>query len=257
MGSALACSLLPDFSNTTFYTFTPSEKRAKALAKQIGGIHCQRMQDIPPCDLYLLACKPQQFPQLAKDLSSLPSFSSRALALSIMAGISLSQLSKSLKTQKATRAMPNLPLLENSGVCIVFHHPSLNKKERKTVEDILACSSKIFTVDKEEDIDLLTGVSGSGPAYLFYIHTLICRYLQNKGISRNMASELITETFLGACRMLTKDNAQKLQQRVSSKGGVTEAALAVFANKNMESLWKEALDTAFQRARELAGKMGN
>ena len=251
MGSALVSSLLPDFSHISFYTFTPSQKRAKALAKKIHGIHCQSIKDIPPCDLYLLACKPQHFSCLANELSSL---SGKALVLSIMAGISLTQLSNSLKTKKITRAMPNLPLLKNSGACIVYHHSSLNKKERQTIEGILSCSSKIFTIDKEEDIDLLTGVSGSGPAYIFYIHNIICQYLQNKGIDQHTAIELTNTTFLGACRMLTKEGAQELQQRVSSKGGVTEAALSVFTEGNMESLWQKALDAAFNKARTLAGK---
>ena len=250
MGSALARSIYSSDLSCSFYTFTPTGIKAESLAREISGKRCRTPADIPPCDLYLIACKPQQFETLSK---SPPSFPDSALIVSVMAGTSLQEMVRLLRHEKIVRAMPNLPVLVGEGVCCLYYPSVVNDKERNLVEKIFSCSSKVFVLDEEEKIDLLTTVAGSGPAYVFYLFNIFCDYLKKQGMEEKVALDSVWQTFKGAVSLLEQDkNGVMLQQQVTSKKGVTQAALAVLEEKKMKNIWHDALRVALERTRELS-----
>lgn len=251
MGSALVKSIHYSHKlSCSFYTFTPTGTRAESLASEVSGKRCRTLDDIPPCDLYLIACKPQQFEEMGRNH---PLFPEKALIISVMAGVAIQAMVRWLGHEKIVRAMPNLPVLVGEGVCCLYYHPSVDVKERDLVERIFSCSSKVFVLDEEKKIDLLTTVAGSGPAYVFWMFNIFCDYLKGQGIEHKMAEESVWQTFKGAVSLLNEEkNGRILQRQVTSKKGVTQAALAVLAEKNMENIWHEALKAALERTRELS-----
>ena len=264
MAQALVKPLAAKRPDLGFYLYTPSGLRARKLAKDLSprpgggpGHVCPTLRDLPPdCTLYLIACKPQHFPSLAHGFRELPPQGHPPLILSIMASISIATISRAFSIKNIVRAMPNTPALIGEGACTVFYPSSLSEEERRLAHEILASTSCVFPVATEKDLDLLTGINACAPAYLFEFSRIIEHYLKERGIPSQMAKELVAQTFLGTSKLLLEksgeESAEDLRKKVTSRGGVTQAALAIFAREGMEEIWHHALDAAHARAKELA-----
>ncbi|MBI4126807.1 MAG: pyrroline-5-carboxylate reductase [Deltaproteobacteria bacterium] len=209
--------------------------------------------ELPPCDFYLIACKPQQFSELAKNLNSI--INPQGVVISIMAGVTTTKIKSLLpRAEKIVRTMPNLPCLVGEGVTGMYVTPAVSPEERNIVQGIFETVSKTFLFESESALDIVVAVTGSGPAYVFEWANLLIHKMTAMGMDAKTADGMVRQLFVGASRLMAEspDSPEELGKRVTSKGGTTEAALKVFSESKLDAIVSKAIDAAFNRAKELS-----
>jgi pyrroline-5-carboxylate reductase len=216
---------------------------------------------IEGAEIIVLAVKPQQVPGVAAQLQPLLN---EQIVLSLAAGIRLTDLMRWLG-QKCTlvRAMPNMPALIGRGVTGLIHYSFppkniLNQNQIEMIENITNTVGVSVWVKDENEMNAVTAVSGSGPAYVFLFMEAIEQAAQELGISAENAHQIVLETFAGAAALAAADAAPlaALRERVTSKGGTTEAALASMVRDQVKAAIMRAVKAAYERARELGAELG-
>jgi len=200
----------------------------------------------------ILAVKPQNFAAVAEALKGI--LKGSQLIISIMAGVSLGSISASLNDHsKVVRCMPNMGALIGKGMNVYFAQ-QLQKNDRQIVEAILNSLGESLQVSDEFLVDAATAVSGSGPAYVFFILEHMLEEAQELGFSEEEAFQLVSQTFAGALSIWSsgKKSAGELKKMVTSKGGTTEAALSVFTSGEMDKVFRAGIRAAFDRAQEIS-----
>ncbi|HEX4985814.1 MAG TPA: pyrroline-5-carboxylate reductase [Burkholderiales bacterium] len=207
-------------------------------------------------DVVLLAVKPQQMQALAKRLRALLR---GQLVISIAAGIRTTDLSRWLGGHaRIVRAMPNTPALVRAGVTGLFAPAGVGSADRDAARAILGAVGTVVWVDDEAGIDAVTAVSGSGPAYVFYFIEALERAAAGLGLDAARARELAVQTFVGAAKLAgAGDEAPSvLRERVTSKGGTTEAALKAMEAGEVGQRIARAVQAAAARSHELGDEFG-
>jgi pyrroline-5-carboxylate reductase len=208
------------------------------------------------CDVIVLAVKPQQ---MRAALAPLAGRLQSQLVVSIAAGLRLTDLRRWLGGHKRlVRAMPNTPALIGAGVTGLYAAPAVTKGEREAAEQILGAVGSTLWIDDEAMMDSVTAVSGSGPAYVFYFIAALQEAAVQLGFSVEQARRLSLETFLGAAKLAAQsgEDVTVLRDRVTSKGGTTEAALVSLDADNVEADLLRAVRAAEARGRELGAQLG-
>ena len=203
-------------------------------------------------DVIILAVKPQDFLLLSEALKS--NIGQKTLIVSIMAGITIGQLIKTLNHDKVIRAMPNAPIEFGFGMTAYCSSDRVGVEDIRTVEKLFSSTGRTLYLDDEALMDAVTAVSGSGPAYFFYIIKAMIEAGKELGFSDSAATTLVKQTMLGAFHQLnaSSQNLDGLISTVASKGGTTEAALSVFAQNNLKEVIKKAIFSARERGEELS-----
>lgn len=209
-------------------------------------------------DVLVLAVKPQQMATVARALA--PALAGRpALVISIAAGIRLAQLEAWLGEGVAiVRAMPNTPALVGDGAAGLYANARVDDDGRQLAQAILASVGLALWLDSEAQLDAVTALSGSGPAYFFLMMEALERAGTDLGLAPATARALTLATALGAARMASEgdEDPATLRARVTSPGGTTEAAIALLQQANYADVIARALKAAAVRARELADQYG-
>lgn len=208
-------------------------------------------------DCIILAVKPQQMRDAARDLAGILR---SELVITIAAGIRLADLSRWLGGySRIVRVMPNTPALALAGISGLFATPAVSAADRKAAETILGAVGATVWLDREEDLDAVTAVSGSGPAYVFYFIEALERAACELGLATDAARKLALETFAGAVRLLAESGEAPatLRARVTSKGGTTERALLALEADRVTEAIVRAVRAAAERSRELGDELGN
>ena len=207
-------------------------------------------------DVVLLAVKPQQMRVVAKALRA----SLRGqLVISIAAGIRTADLARWLGGHpRIVRVMPNTPALIRSGVSGMFAAAAVNQADRDSAQSILGAVGGVVWVQNEPDIDVVTAVSGSGPAYIFYFIEALEQAAVDLGLNDAQAHQLAVQTFVGAAKLAagSDDPAAVLRARVTSKAGTTEAALKSMEASGIKRKIVEAVHAAARRSREIGDEFG-
>lgn len=252
MAQALIKAMAKSFPQIDFFTFTPSNTRAKKLASDIGGTFCESLSDFPKCDYYLLACKPQQIEELAGELKEF--VSQEATLISVLAGTNTTRLTQLFGNSHIVRVMPNTPSLIGMGANGLYFSKDVTDVAKTQVIELFNSAGKSFVFDDEEKIDVITPFSGSGPAYLFEWARIMVTKLSSMGVDPKIAKELVVQTFLGASELMNQsdESPEQLRINVTSQKGVTFEALEVFNNRDLPAIINEAIDAALKRAKELA-----
>ncbi|MDL2397364.1 pyrroline-5-carboxylate reductase [Rhizobium mayense] len=231
----------------------PSEAMLKLIA-DAGASHVVGVPAGVTPGVLFIAVKPQVMEAV------LPPFKAtvgpNTVVVSIAAGKTLAFLEKHLGEMAMVRAMPNTPAMVGRGVTGAFANAQVGERQRQLVQNLLKVSGPVEWVPAEADIDSVTAVSGSGPAYVFYLVECMAEAGRKLGLQADLAMRLARETVAGAGELLhqSPDDASRLRQNVTSPGGTTAAALAVLmAEDGMQPLFDEALEAARKRAQELAG----
>ena len=205
-------------------------------------------------EVVILAIKPQQAASVLSTLGQ--SSGSDKLIVSIMAGVRSAFIEETLGTgSRVVRVMPNTPALVGAGATAISAGLNASVKDLDFVESIFARTGMVVRVD-EKQMDAVTGLSGSGPAYVFtFIEALSDAGVKN-GLTREISAKLALQTVLGAACMLaeTGEHPAKLRDQVTSPGGTTIAGLHVLENGRFRGTIMDAVDAAAQRSKELAGK---
>ena len=178
---------------------------------------------------------------------------SRSLLISVAAGIEISTLENLIGNSKPiVRSMPNTPALIRKGATAIKPNAHVDQNEKKLVEDLFGSVGIVRWVKSEKDLDAVTAISGSGPAYFFLFAELIERAAREIGLEKELARSLTLQTFFGSALLLenSHDSAKTLREKVTSPGGTTEKALENLEKNNLYSLFLEAIKEA---APSLAG----
>ncbi len=207
--------------------------------------------------VWVLAIKPQYVALVCRELADIAGVHS-PLVISVAAGIRTAELCRWLGPQAAVvRAMPNRPALVNAGMTGLYAPDSVSPESRQTAQAILDSVGRVAWVNSDEDIDSVTAISGSGPAYFFLLTELLEEAALQQGLSPEVARLLARQTAWGSASLLhgTHETAARLRAEVTSQGGTTEAALAVMANRDLRDIVIKAVHAAKSRAEELANKL--
>ncbi len=210
-------------------------------------------------DILVLAVKPQVMAEVLKPLASIVQ-QKRPLIISIAAGISVASIDAWLGGELSiVRAMPNTPALVQAGATGLYANDKVSVSQKQQTETILGAVGLTLWVQQEQLIDSVTAVSGSGPAYFFYVMEAMIAAGQELGLDEKTARALTLQTALGAAQMaITSDvSPAELRRRVTSKGGTTERAIATFDDANMQDIFSQALSACAARGQELAIMLGN
>jgi pyrroline-5-carboxylate reductase len=170
-----------------------------------------------------------------------------------MAGVTINTIQEGLGVKKVIRTMPNLPAKVGKGVTSFTESKEVSRVELLTVRSLLDTTGESIHVETEQFIDASTGISGSGPAYVFYFMQSMLEAALKMGFSPNDSKVLVSQTFEGAVKLFNESDLtpEKWMDRVASKGGTTRAALDSMEDNNVKELIKEAAYAAFDRATEL------
>ncbi len=205
-------------------------------------------------DVVVLAIKPQQLRRVAEDVSALIQQNCR-LVVSIAAGVRQQSLSQWLGTGVAVvRCMPNTPALVLTGATALHANAHVTEAQMDLAENIMRAVGISLWVQDETDLDTVTAVSGSGPAYYFLLMEAMEKSAQALGLSEATARLLVQQTALGAAKIALEspNSPQQLRQQVTSAGGTTQQAIAVFEQGNFSGLVDQALRAARNRSIELS-----
>jgi len=203
-------------------------------------------------DILILAVKPQILGNVLLEVGKF--IDDKKIVISIAAGIKTECIEKRLLGHAAViRAMPNMPAMAQCGISAVCFGKFVKPKHKKTALEILSKIGEIVEV-KENQMDIVTAVSGSGPAYFFFVIEKLIQTAVKEGLSEESARKLAVYTAYGASRLIleTKQSPRILRQKVTSKGGTTEAAFGVLESEGFGELLVKAVKAAIKRSKELS-----
>src|SRR5262249_21556760 len=202
-------------------------------------------------DVVVLAVKPQQSREAIGELK--PVLKPGQVVVSIMAGVRLAALQEGLDHEAVVRVMPNTPAQVGLGMNVYHAAPAVSARQQESVEDLLKASGEVLSVQSEDAIDAATAVSGSGPAYVFYLAEHWVAAAIKLGFTEPEATQLVQQTLIGATALWRSASTAPatLREQVTSKGGTTAAALEVFEQSGMGGAVEGGVARAYQRAKEL------
>jgi pyrroline-5-carboxylate reductase len=254
MGSALAkgwiSSKMLSPSNITAVDVDPEKCKKAAKQLKIKAV-TEPSKALKGAGVVLLAVKPQQMKELLTHSGSL--FPKKALVVSIAAGVSTEQIEKGLPQGcPVVRVMPNTPALLGAGMAAVAPGSRAKNADVKLVQALFGAVGKAVQVT-EDQMDLVTAVSGSGPAYIFHMVEAMTEAAVKGGLAPDVALQLVSQTVYGAARMVleTGKSPEELRVQVTSPGGTTQAALTVMGEKGFREIVGAAIEAATRRGAEL------
>jgi pyrroline-5-carboxylate reductase len=206
-------------------------------------------------DLVVWAVKPQMFSEAAAPVMQ---HTRAALHLSVAAGIRTDSICRWVGSDRVVRCMPNTPALVGQGITGLFPCPSVTAADKALVEQVIGTTGQFLWVQQESQLDAVTALSGSGPAYVFYFLEAMTQAGVGMGLSADQAYQLAVATFSGASSLAaaSTESPEVLRQRVTSKGGTTYAAITSLESSGVKAAFVQAMQAAEVRARELGDEFG-
>ena len=229
-----------------------SEPRRQYLKKQYGiSVTASNKEAVAGKDVVVLSVKPQNINEVLADLKGL--LKPGQLVLSIAAGVKISTISQGLGHRKVVRSMPNTPAQIGLGISGWTATPEVSGEQKAWARTILGAMGKEIYFDDEEYLDMVTAVSGSGPAYFYLFAESLIDAAVGLGLNRKDAEALVSQTMLGAAHLMQKSDKTpaELRRNVTSRGGTTERAIQVFEGSDLAGIVGKAVKAACQRAKEL------
>ena len=224
------------------------------------GVHAQAVCGpfLHQAALVVWAVKPQSFAEAAAQARPHLNGAEEALHLSVAAGIPSQSIAHWLGSERVVRSMPNTPALIGKGIAGLYARPAVTADDRQLVQGVMDCTGQWLWLEQEAQLDAVTAISGSGPAYVFYFLEAMTEAGAQMGLRREQAYQLAIATFSGAAELArtSTDSAEVLRQKVTSKGGTTYAAMTSMDESRINTLFIKALHAAGQRAAELGAEFG-
>ena len=234
----------------------PLDEQRQKLKEQFGVyLHAAPGAQLASAALVVWAIKPQIF----KDAALQTRFHTKtALHLSVAAGITSSSIAHWLNTDHVVRAMPNTPALIGKGMTALYARPAVSDAGRTLVDRVIKTTGQRIWLDDEDQLDVVTALSGSGPAYVFYFIEAMIEAGVSMGLNREQAHQLAVGTFVGSAALAkaSTEPIEILRSRVTSKGGTTYAAISSMEQSKVKSLFMRAMQAARQRAKEMGDEFG-
>lgn len=255
MGSAMLRSWIKEGVANDIYVIEPHElhenfdgiklfKSAKALS-----------EDSPSIDIFIMAVKPQIMSAACQSIK--PLVNPDTLILSIAAGQTITSFEERFGAEQAiVRAMPNTPAAIGKGISVAVANIHVQDGQRHQADTLLKTTGKVEWLENESLLNAVTAVSGSGPAYVFYLIETLAKAGESAGLSSDLAMSLARQTVIGSAALAEDEKnltAETLRQNVTSPGGTTEAALKILMKEDgLQELMNEAVQSAVERGKELA-----
>jgi pyrroline-5-carboxylate reductase len=232
------------------------ETRARVSAKHGIEVFADNAQAVEGADVIVLAVKPQAMKAVCEALR--PNLKPGQLVVSIAAGITCASMNNWLGAQPIVRCMPNTPALLRQGVSGLFATAEVTAEQRQQAQELLSAVGIALWLNEEQQLDAVTAVSGSGPAYFFLLIEAMTAAGVKLGLPADIAAQLTLQTALGAAHMAVSSDvdAAELRRRVTSPAGTTEAAIKSFQANGFEALVEQALGAAAHRSAEMAEQLG-
>ncbi len=237
----------------------PSENQRTRLQQQFG---VQVYGDNPACvqngGIIVFAVKPQMMEQAISSVNHLLR-TSQPLVLSIAAGIRIADIIRWMGAKlPIVRVMPNTPALVGSGVTAMLANSRTTEQQRMTAQSVMQSVGPVVQVESERDIDVVTGISGSGPAYYFKLMEIMIDSAKTNGLDEQTARTLVLETALGAARLAlaSEHPPDQLRRQVTSPGGTTQAALSFMDENGINRIIADGIQAAIEKSNELANALG-
>ena len=240
----------------TIVVVEPDAAKGAALAERYGIATETAPTALFDCEVIVLAVKPQQ---LRAALSGWPALRPEQLVISVAAGVRAADIARWLGGHPAiVRCMPNTPALVGAGITGLFSLPGVSSAQRTAADTILGAVGPVVWVDAEAQIDAVTAISGSGPAYVFLCIEALEAAARDLGLAADTARQLALHTFLGAARLAVEDGSDpaELRARVTSKGGTTERGVAALEAADVRAAFRQAARDAAARANEMGDLFG-
>ncbi|MFT4537016.1 MAG: pyrroline-5-carboxylate reductase [Saprospiraceae bacterium] len=255
MGLTFAKSFLKTHivSKENMLILEKSPEKADELRKlDIGTVYGKTGDYITTADLIILAVKPQDTSALFSIIE--PYIDEQQVVLSIMAGVKIETIASQLGTDKIIRAMPNLPAQIGAGMTVFTSSEAVTRIELVMVQNLLNSTGKSIYKESEDMIDASTAISGSGPAYVFFFMQSLIESAKEMGFSQSESELLTFQTFRGAVELYNKNeiSCEDWINKVSSRGGTTEAAFNKLEDFEISDKFKIAVGQALVRAKELS-----
>ena len=262
MASAILCGLKNHaYKMSSICVVEPDAEKRAMLAEQFGVQTATHINDMPSSapQVLVLAVKPQQMQAVCAQLNEkLSAQLKEHLIISIAAGIRTKDLGRWLNGHQAiVRAMPNTPAQIQVGVSALYAMPSVNSTQREQASSILQAVGSSLWLDNEEKMDAVTAISGSGPAYVFYLIEALQEAAVELGLSPEEAKLLALETFTGASLLAkqTKADIQTLRAQVTSKGGTTEQGILSLESAHIKTIILAAATAAAKKSKTLGDEL--
>lgn len=269
MASSLIGGLIHAGIDATDITVAePDASRLTALSEQFKINTSSDNNETLSCDIVVLAVKPQLLRTVCQQLDTRDS--SNTLFISIAAGVRSSDINRWLSryqseqnqttgNQAIVRCMPNTPALLQCGASGLFANEQVSVNQKQQAEQIMQAVGLVIWVTDEEQLNAVTAVSGSGPAYFFLLMEAMQQAGEKLGLPASIAQQLVLQTALGAARMATESTVSpvQLRQQVTSRGGTTEQAILSFQSANFHEIVFQALAAANDRSISLAEELGS
>lgn len=253
MGSALLRGWIAAGIKADYTVIEPSKLPAEFAGRDFIHHIISPGQDIVKSDIVVLAIKPQTMKHSCAALKA--HIKNDALVISIAAGQSLSNLEKLFSHKlPIIRAMPNTPAAIGKGITVGVANKNVSYEQRLLADELLATAGQMEWTTDESLLDAVTALSGSGPAYVFYLIEALTKAGTEIGLPADLAQKLARQTVIGSAALAAHEkdtSAATLRQNVTSPGGTTEAALKILMNGELENIFIKALDAAKKRGEEL------
>lgn len=257
MGSSLVGGLIHQGTSRNRIIVVDRNQEKRAFFREKWGIiSTDNLEDATKrSDILILAVKPSGMKAVVTDMSE-DLQSTPKLLISIAAGITVKQLRQwvGLPTYPIVRAMPNTPALFGQGVTGMFASNAVNPAQKRIAQNLLGTVGRTLWVPDESHMDIVTALSGSGPAYFFYFMDCLIKGAQSLGLPEDIASELTLHTAMGSAFMAihSQETLSALREKVTSPGGTTEQGINTLKNGNIEALLQQALEAANNRGKEIS-----
>lgn len=255
MGSALAnCLLKNGVESSKIKAIDVSQSHKISEIEYFS--HAKNLPEDYQADIVFLAIKPQDSENILREFVQANRFHKKTIFISILAGKKIKFFKDILgSSAKIIRSMPNLPILEGQGIFAYYLSKNIKINQEENITEIFKNFGEIIKLEDEKLFDVITAVSGSGPAYIFMLEEIFTNILIENKISAETSKKIVKKLFLGSALMAQNHNADfsQLRESVTSKNGTTAAALEVLQNNNaLEKLFKKAVSKAVKRSKELS-----
>lgn len=260
MALSLIGGLIADgFKSEQIHVSDPDENRLETIKSTYAvHTHLDNTEAVQQCQVIIAAVKPQQLQTVVKQVS--PHWQSDKMLVSIAAGICLADIARWLEQPNAAivRTMPNTPALVQAAATALYANEFVSAQQRELAESILRAVGLTIWVQDEDQINAVTALSGSGPAYFFLVMEAMEVAAVELGLTPEVAKLLCLQTAFGASKMAleSQDSTAVLRQKVTSPGGTTERAIHELEDGGLRGLFENALIAAALRSRELATQLG-
>lgn len=260
MANALINGLIADgFPPENIWASDPSDKNLAALEQQLGIQTCSDNRvAVSHANVVVLAVKPQFIADICQEISEDVAVR-KPLVISVAAGIEIHSITRHLSENTAiVRGMPNTPALIKTGATGLFANEYVSEEQRSVAEEVMRAVGVVLWVETEKQMDYVTALSGSGPAYFFRIMEAMEKSAVDLGLPVKTAHLLTLQTALGAAKlaMESQDGLGTLREKVTSPGGTTQQGLEAMNKANIDGLIDNTLKAASLRAAELAKEYG-